>query len=153
MKMKVTLVLASFFIFSCTAPPSERPISSGSKRIIWDKGAMVSAANPHAVDAAVAILEKGGSAVDAAIAAHAVLGLVEPQSSGLGGGGFMLNYDFSSGDLTFIDGRETAPSKATVDMFMKNGNVMGFREAWVSGKAVGSPGAVALYKTAHERSG
>ena len=65
----------------------------------------------------------------------------------------MLNYDFSSGDLTFIDGRETAPSKATVDMFMKNGNVMGFREAWVSGKAVGSPGAVALYKTAHERSG
>ena len=151
--MKVTLVLASFFIFSCTAPPSERPISSGSKRIIWDKGAMVSAANPHAVDAAVAILEKGGSAVDAAIAAHAVLGLVEPQSSGLGGGGFMLNYDFSSGDLTFIDGRETAPSKATVDMFMKNGNVMGFREAWVSGKAVGSPGAVALYKTAHERSG
>jgi gamma-glutamyltranspeptidase/glutathione hydrolase len=114
---------------------------------------MVSAANPHAVDAAIEILKKGGSAVDAAIAAHAVLGLVEPQSSGLGGGGFMLNYNFKDGDLTFIDGRETAPSKATIDMFMKDGNVMGFREAWVSGKAVGSPGAVALYKAAHERSG
>ena len=59
----------------------------------WNHGAMVSAANPHAVDAAIKILEKGGSAVDATIAAHAVLGLVEPQSSGLGGGGLILNYD------------------------------------------------------------
>jgi len=151
--MKATLVLISFFIFSCTSSSIERPVSGSSKINIWDKGAMVSAANPHAVDAAIAILKKGGSAVDAAIAAHAVLGLVEPQSSGLGGGGFMLNYDFTSGELTFIDGRETAPSKATIDMFMKDGEVMGFREAWVSGKAVGSPGAVALYKTAHERSG
>ena len=151
--MKATLVLISFFIFSCTSSSIERPVSGRSKINIWDKGAMVSAANPHAVDAAIAILKKGGSAVDAAIAAHAVLGLVEPQSSGLGGGGFMLNYDFTSGELTFIDGRETAPSKATIDMFMKDGEVMSFREAWVSGKAVGSPGAVALYKTAHERSG
>ena len=151
--MKVVLTLISFFIFSCATSSVEKPAAYGSKRTVWDKGAMVSAANPHAVDAAVEILKKGGSAVDAAIAAHAVLGLVEPQSSGLGGGGFMLNYDFKSGDLTFIDGRETAPSKATIDMFMKDGVVMSFREAWVSGKAVGSPGAVALYKTAHERSG
>jgi len=151
--MKVKLALICFFIYSCTTTSVERPATANSKRVVWDKGAMVSAANPYAVDAAVEILKKGGSAVDAAIAAHAVLGLVEPQSSGLGGGGFMLNYNFASGDLTFIDGRETAPSKATVDMFMKDGNVMGFREAWVSGKAVGSPGAVALYKTAHDRSG
>ena len=151
--MKVVLTLISFFIFSCATSSVEKPAAHGSKRTVWDKGAMVSAANPHAVDAAVEILKKGGSAVDAAIAAHAVLGLVEPQSSGLGGGGFMLNYDFKSSDLTFIDGRETAPSKATIDMFMKDGVVMSFREAWVSGKAVGSPGAVALYKTAHERSG
>jgi len=151
--MKLKLFLISFIIFSCTTSSIERPVASNSKRSVWDKGAMVSAANPHAVDAAIEILKKGGSAVDAAIAAHAVLGLVEPQSSGLGGGGFMLNYNFKNGDLTFIDGRETAPSKATIDMFMKDGNVMGFREAWVSGKAVGSPGAVALYKAAHERSG
>ena len=151
--MKLKIVLISLGIFSCTTSPIERPVASNSKRSTWDKGAMVSAANPHAVDAAVEILKKGGSAVDAAIAAHAVLGLVEPQSSGLGGGGFMLNYNFKNGNLTFIDGRETAPAKAKIDMFMKDGKVMGFREAWVSGKAVGSPGAVALYKTAHERSG
>ena len=123
------------------------------KKTLWDKGAMVSAANPHAVNAAVDILNIGGSAVDAAIAAHAVLGLVEPQSSGLGGGGFILNYNFTSGNLIFIDGRETAPSDARIAMFMKDGKVMDFQEAWVSGKAVGSPGAVALYKTAHDQSG
>tara|TARA_B100000945_G_scaffold74788_1_gene57563 strand:+ start:4639 stop:6381 length:1743 start_codon:yes stop_codon:yes gene_type:complete len=151
--MRAKLFFTLFFIFSCSTTTHEVPTPLFSKKQLWDKGAMVSAANPHAVDAAVDILNMGGSAVDAAIAAHAVLGLVEPQSSGLGGGGFMLNYDFQSGDLTFIDGRETAPSKATVDMFMKDGEVMGFREAWVSGKAVGSPGAVALYKTAHDQSG
>ena len=115
---------------------------------------MVSAANPYAVKAAVAILEKGGSATDAAIAAHLVLGLVEPQSSGLGGGGFMLNFDFKTNDLTFIDGRETAPSSAKIDMFMKDdGTVMSFMEAVPSGKAVGTPGIVALYETAHKAYG
>ena len=151
--MRINLIIITFIVFSCTNNSYERPTPETAKRMDWGKGAMVSAANPHAVDAAVDILNKGGSAVDAAIAAHVVLGLVEPQSSGLGGGGFMLNFDFQTGDLTFIDGRETAPSSATIDMFMKNGKAMGFREAWVSGKAIGAPGAVALYKTAHQRSG
>jgi len=115
---------------------------------------MVSAANPYAVKAAISILEKGGSATDAAIAAHLVLGLVEPQSSGLGGGGFILNYDFKTNNLTFIDGRETAPASAKIDMFMKDdGNVMSFMEAVPSGKAVGTPGIVALYETAHKAYG
>ena len=141
------------FLLSCSTTAPETPTPMSQKKTLWDKGAMVSAANPHAVNAAVDILNIGGSAVDAAIAAHAVLGLVEPQSSGLGGGGFILNYNFTSGNLIFIDGRETAPSEARIDMFMKDGKVMDFQEAWVSGKAVGSPGAVALYKTAHDQSG
>ena len=119
----------------------------------WTKGAMATAANPHAVAAAVEMLEKGGHAVDAAIAAHAVLGLVEPQSSGLGGGGFLLVYERDSGDLTFHEGREVAPGGATVDMFMRDGVVMDFFEAWQSGKAVGVPGIVALYKSAHDQHG
>ena len=97
-----------------------QPLNFTNKKLTdskkWDKGAMVSAANPYAVNTAVRILEKGGSATDAAIAAHLVLGLVEPQSSGLGGGGFVLNFDFKTNDLTFIDGRETAPADANINI-------------------------------------
>jgi len=114
---------------------------------------MVTAANPHAVEAAITMLEKGGHAVDAAIAAHAVLGLVEPQSSGLGGGAFMLIYQRADGSLSFLDGRESAPAGATVDMFMRDGEVMGFLEAKESGLSVGAPGTVALYKRAHDAYG
>lgn len=122
-------------------------------RAPWDRGAMVTAANPHAVEAAISMLQKGGHAVDAAIAAHAVLGLVEPQSSGLGGGAFMLIYQHADGDLSFLDGREAAPAGATVDMFVRDGEVMSFLQAWQSGLAVGVPGAVALYKRSHEEHG
>lgn len=130
--------------------PGIEVTKSGPK---WPLGAMVTAANPHAVDAAIAILAKGGSAIDAAIAAHTVLGLVEPQSSGLGGGAFMLTYDKATDDLNFIDGRETAPALARIDMFMKDNEAMGFIEAWQSGIAVGTPGAVALYASAHQMGG
>jgi gamma-glutamyltranspeptidase/glutathione hydrolase len=119
----------------------------------WQLGAMATAANPHAVDAAIEMLERGGHAVDAAIAAHTVLGLVEPQSSGIGGGGFMLVFERDTGALTFHDGRETAPAGATVDMFMRDGAVMDFFESWQSGIAVGVPGAIALYKSAHDQHG
>ena len=145
-------ILFLFIFISCQPSNFTNKELTNSK--VWNKGAMVSAANPYAVKAAVAILEKGGSATDAAIAAHLVLGLVEPQSSGLGGGGFMLNFDFKTNDLTFIDGRETAPSSAKIDMFMKDdGTVMSFMEAVPSGKAVGTPGIVALYETAHKAYG
>ena len=143
----ITLIIL-YKIFSFQ--DNEKLISNRS----WSKGAMVSTANSHATDAAIDILNKGGSATDAAIAAHLVLGLVEPYSSGLGGGGFMLNYDFKSEGLTFIDGRETAPAGAKIDMFMKeDGTVMSFLEAWPSGKAVGTPGIVALYEAAHKAYG
>lgn len=149
MNKKIFYILFALLFFSCQSLGLNK-----NNPKVWNKGAMVSAANPYAVKAAILILEKGGSATDAAIAAHLVLGLVEPQSSGLGGGGFILNYDFKTNNLTFIDGRETAPASAKIDMFMKDdGNVMSFMEAVPSGKAVGTPGIVALYKTAHKAYG
>jgi len=149
MNKKIFYILFALLFFSCQSLGLNK-----NNPKVWNKGAMVSAANPYAVKAAISILEKGGSATDAAIAAHLVLGLVEPQSSGLGGGGFILNYDFKTNNLTFIDGRETAPASAKIDMFMKDdGSVMSFMEAVPSGKAVGTPGIVALYKTAHKAYG
>ena len=146
--------LFCLFIVGCS--PAEQPTPESvpiTDNDSWNYGAMVTAANPHAVHTAIEILEKGGHAVDAAIAAHLVLGLVEPQSSGIGGGGFMLVYERGDGSLTFHDGREIAPAGATVDMFMRDGEVMSFFESWLSGKAIGVPGAIALYKNAHDHHG
>src|SRR5277367_1585082 len=82
------------------------------------KHAMVAAANPLAVAAGVKVLKAGGSAADAAVAVQAVLGLVEPQSSGLGGGAFMVYYDAKTRRTTSYDGREIAPAGASPDMFL-----------------------------------
>ncbi|MCG8415307.1 MAG: gamma-glutamyltransferase [Pseudomonadales bacterium] len=119
----------------------------------WPFGYMAAVANPYATEAAAEILAQGGHAVDAAIAAHTVLGLVEPESSGLGGGGFMVVYQQDDKQVKFYDGRETAPAGATIDMFMRDGSELGFFEAKESGRAVGVPGAVALYKLAHDAHG
>src|SRR5215470_4693335 len=80
--------------------------------------ALVVAANPLAVDAGMEILKKGGKAIDAAVAVQAMLGLVEPQSSGVGGGAFLLYYDANTGVISAISGREKAPAGATPDMFL-----------------------------------
>jgi len=136
---------------SQTALPLED--TSGAQTTAWDKGAMVAAADPRAVEAGLEVLRNGGHAVDAAIAVHAVLGLVEPQSSGLGGGAFMMVYERASGKMTVFDGRETAPSAIGPDLFEKDGETMGFVDAWQSGRSVGVPGQVALYKAAHEAYG
>ncbi|MEO0365177.1 MAG: gamma-glutamyltransferase [Pseudomonadota bacterium] len=155
MKLLSTLVLLS--LLTACGKGGDDPATSVPENEThggeWNLGAMATAANPHAVAAATEMLKRGGHAVDAAIAAHAVLGLVEPQSSGLGGGGFMLVYEREDDGLTFFDGREMAPAGATVDMFMRDGEVMNFFEAWQSGKAIGVPGAVALYKLAHDQHG
>lgn len=115
--------------------------------------AMAAAADKRAVRAALDIMNQGGSAVDAALAAHAVLGLVEPQSSGLGGGGYMVVYDRKSNTVTTFDGREMAPATATADYFNWQGKPLAFFDAVMSGKSVGTPGTVALYKAAHDRFG
>src|SRR5580700_3543054 len=101
------------------------------------KEAWVAAANPLAVDAGIEILAKGGKALDAAVAVQAVLGLVEPQSSGVGGGAFLLYYDARSGKVSAIDGREKAPAGASPDMFMDEGRPMSFVEAVRSGRSTG----------------
>ncbi len=117
------------------------------------RGPIVSAANPLAAEAGIAVLRRGGSAVDAAVAIQAVLGLVEPQSSGLGGGAFLMHYDAATGAVTAFDGRETAPSAATPELFFEDGEPLGFREAVLSGRSTGAPGAVAMLGMAHERHG
>ncbi|HYC73978.1 gamma-glutamyltransferase family protein [Brevundimonas sp.] len=117
------------------------------------RGPFVAAANPHAVEAGLAVLRRGGSAVDAAVAVQAVLGLVEPQSSGLGGGAFMMLYDASTGEVTSYDGRETAPAAATPELFHENGRPLPFDEAVLSGRSTGVPGAVALLAMAQAEHG
>jgi gamma-glutamyltranspeptidase/glutathione hydrolase len=116
--------------------------------------AMAAAANPLAVDAALEMLREGGSAVDAAIAAELVLGLVEPQSSGIGGGGFLMFYDARSERISGYDGRERAPAGATPTMFLNaNGTPMNFLDAQASGRSIGTPLLVPMLKLAHEDHG
>ncbi len=97
--------------------PPEPPSGYTAKSIAYAHQDMVAAAHPLAVQAGVAVLARGGSAVDAAIAVQMVLNLVEPQSSGIGGGAFMLHFDKSAGKLLAYDGRETAPAAASANMF------------------------------------
>ncbi len=111
---------------------------------------MVAAANPLAVEAGARILSEGGSAADAMIAVQTVLGLVEPQSSGLGGGAFLVYYDAERGELTTLDGRETAPLAATPQLFQQDGEPLDFYDAVVGGLSVGTPGTPRLMERAHE---
>ncbi|WP_354010409.1 gamma-glutamyltransferase [Endozoicomonas lisbonensis] len=115
---------------------------------------MVSAANPLAVKAGFDVLKTGGSAIDAMVAVQTVLGLVEPQSSGLGGGAFLVYYDAEKKELTTFDGRETAPAAATPELFQdKNGKPLAFFDAVVGGRSVGTPGTVKLMSELHARYG
>ena len=115
---------------------------------------MVAAANPLAVEAGAAILRQGGSAADAMVAVQVVLGLVEPQSSGLGGGAFLVWYDAATGEMTTLDGRETAPLSATPTLFQDEfGEPLKFFDAVVGGRSVGTPGTPALLEEAHRRWG
>ena len=111
----------------------------------------VAAANPLATDAGHQVLRAGGSALDAAIAVQMVLGLVEPQSSGIGGGAFLLHFDGQK--VTAHDGRETAPAGARGDMFMEQGKPLPFADAVQSGQSVGVPGLVRMLEAAHRQHG
>ncbi|MDY8108990.1 gamma-glutamyltransferase [Fulvimarina sp. 2208YS6-2-32] len=115
---------------------------------------MVAAAHPLAAEAGRAMLRAGGNAIDAMVATQFVLGLVEPQSSGPGGGAFLVYFDAESGALTTFDGRETAPARATPTLFLDEaGEPLEFFDAVVGGRSVGTPGTVRLMGETHERYG
>ena len=115
---------------------------------------MVVAANPLAAQAGLEMLRAGGSAADAAVAVQTVLGLVEPQSSGLGGGAFLAWYDAKTGTMTTFDGRETAPAAATPELFLgADGKPLDFFDAVIGGRSVGVPGVPRLLETVHRKYG
>ncbi len=114
----------------------------------------VTAAHPMAVEAGLAVLERGGSAADAAVAVQAMLSLVEPQSSGIAGGAFLLFYSAETGEVTAFDGREAAPEGATPDMFLDDaGEPLGWFDAIITGRATGVPGVMPMLGAVHQRHG
>jgi gamma-glutamyltranspeptidase/glutathione hydrolase len=131
-----------------TAEPEKPAVSAKTTPYV------VATAHPLATKAGEDILAQGGSAVDAAVAVQAVLSLVEPQSSGLAGGAFLLHYDPSTDELVSYDGREIAPASASPDMFLKeDGKTVGFYDAVTGGHSVGVPGVVAMLDMAHKEHG
>lgn len=123
-------------------------------RVTAGERQMVVAAHPLAAAAGRDILRRGGSAIDAAIAVQMVLTLVEPQSSGIGGGGYLLHYGIEDGRIDSYDGRETAPAAARTDRFLQpDGQPMPFREAMAGGRSVGVPGVLRMLELAHQDHG
>ena len=139
--------------FKYTVPVQPEGASGYSEKPGWTTSRFaVAAANPLATDAGYQVLRAGGSATDAAIAVQMVLTLVEPQSSGIGGGAFLMHFDGKS--VQAFDGRETAPAAATESLFMgQDGKPMGFYDAVVGGRSVGTPGTVRMLEMAHREHG
>lgn len=114
---------------------------------------MVSAAHPLAAEVGLAVLDAGGTAMDAAVAVQFMLTLVEPESSGIGGGAFLLYWDAASGKLLTYDGRETAPASATPEYFFREGEALSWPVARTGGLSVGVPGTLKLLEVAHKKYG
>lgn len=151
----VTPEAATEGVFASFSPAVDAALAAKEEgRPVEARRWMIAAANPHAVEAGAKVLRRGGSAADAMVAAQLVLGLVEPQSSGLGGGAFLVWYDAESGEVTTLDGRETAPLAATPRLFQNDaGEPLKFFDAVVGGRSVGTPGTPALLEVAHRRWG
>lgn len=168
MQKHPTLFLSALALgFALTFPTSATPrgeaadavapeLATGSvmRKAVKGKTWMVASANPHASKAGEAILRAGGNAIDAMVAVQTVLGLVEPQSSGIGGGAFLVYWDNKAQALTTFDGRETAPKNATPTLFQdENGEPLQFYDAVVGGRSVGTPGTLRLMHDTHARYG
>ena len=142
----------AIFVTCFVAPLSWAEDPSELATAVTTKREMVVTANPLATEAGEKILKIGGTAADAMVAVQTVLGLVEPQSSGLGGGAFIVYYDAETGTTTTIDAREKAPAAATEDRFLdQDGNSIGFFKAWQIGLSVGLPGTPRIMEYMHDR--
>jgi len=150
-------LLLAFGLAACQQPtrqPEPPPPSTAATTPIATGAAGIAAANPIAVEAGLEVLRKGGSAADAAVAVQAALGLVEPQSSGIGGGAFLLYYDAKTRRITAYDGREAAPAGATPGMFLdEQGQPLSYFDAVTSGRSTGVPGAMVMLGALHEQHG
>jgi len=149
---KKLLLIFTFIIIGCS---QSKEGADNNNQLVKPKAVgMVVTANPIATEAGLEILRAGGSAMDAAVAVQATLGLVEPQSSGFGGGGFIVYYDAATKTVDYYNGREKAPMGATKDLFYDDeGNRISFDKAKNSGLSIGAPGAVAVLNLAHKDHG
>ncbi|KJZ54063.1 gamma-glutamyltransferase [Pseudomonas marginalis] len=158
-RRQLSVIAAALALTACHSPVNEQPpapeLGSGYRTDLTAQHAerhMAAAANPLAAEAGREMLRQGGSAIDAAIAMQAVLTLVEPQSSGIGGGAFIMLWDGKS--VHAYDGRETAPAGATERLFLKaDGKPMAFPDAQVGGRSVGTPGVLRALEMAHKKTG
>ncbi len=158
MRLLLSGILAALLVVAPAAAqtPAAPEAASGrqAKTAVTAQRQMVAAAHPLAAQAGLDILRRGGSALDAAIAVQMMLNLVEPQSSGIGGGAFILYWDAKQHLLYAYDGRETAPAAATPSRFLKpDGSPMAFAEAVVGGLSVGVPGLLRALELAHKAHG
>lgn len=153
----IALALSAFALTACETTgnffaqlPLPLPVASDPT----PNSFIAATAHPHATDAAVKVLSHGGTAIDAAVAVQMVLTLTEPESSGIGGGAFLLTYDPATGNMIAYDGRETAPASTTPDQHIgEDGKPLPFFEKVLGGKSVGVPGVVAMLAMAHEEGG
>ena len=158
-RRSLTVIAATLALAACHTPVNEQPpapeLGSGYRTDLSTRHAerhMAAAANPLAAEAGREMLRQGGSAIDAAIAMQAVLTLVEPQSSGIGGGAFIMLWDGQQ--VQAYDGRETAPAGATERLFLKADDTpMAFTDAQIGGRSVGTPGVLRALEMAHKKSG
>lgn len=160
MRKTLSKFLTVFILFSLTLGGSLSSVSAKStsslpvSKVDVGKEGMVATAEPYATRVGQEVLEKGGTAVDAAVAVQLALNVTEPMMSGIGGGGFMMVYDGKTKQVSIMNSREKAPSDVTADLFLdENGKAVPFKERHTSGKAVGVPGTLLGLEEAHEKWG
>jgi len=156
---RIALTALTFLVAACNAQTNQQATPEIAtdftlKPAVSAQRHMIVAANPHAAKAGRDVLRQGGNAIDAAITAQLVLNVVEPQSSGIGGGGFLLHFAAKNGGIEAFDGRETAPQAISPKAFLKpDGNPKKFFDAAVGGASVGVPGLLAMLDAAHKKHG